>query len=144
MFEEISINKLLIVAVIGLAIFGAVIYLSAPKIEPAKDEQSSDLLSTPTGCVSIDDAQNFVGEEKCVSGLVEKVFISQKGTIFLDFCADYKTCPFTAVIFQSSGKKFDNVKQYESQNVKVSGTIKTYQGKPEIIINEPSQIEIIK
>jgi hypothetical protein len=93
-------------------------------------------------CISYVDAGNFVGESKCVFGKVEKVYASSGGTIFLDFCPDYKTCPFSAVIFKSDSVKFSDPEQYQGKTIEITGSVKTYQGRPEIILNDASQIKI--
>jgi micrococcal nuclease len=89
------------------------------------------------------EAPNHVGEYACVSGKIDHVYTSQKGTIFLNFRPDYKTSPFGAAIFGSDAYKFSNPKQYEGETVEITGLIKSYQGRPEIILNDPSQIKIL-
>ena len=120
---------------------------SAPKkvIYSRQDNFSdkSDIIQTTSSLckTSIKDASNHIGENCQVSGKVDHIYISKKGTVFFDFCPDYKNCPFSAVIFQSQANQFDPFK-YEQKVVQITGLIKTYQGRPEIIINEPSQIKI--
>jgi hypothetical protein len=83
-----------------------------------------------------------VGEYACVAGRVDHVYTSKKGTIFINFCPDYKTCPFGAVIFGSDAYKFPNPNQYEGKTVEITGLIRSYQGRPEIALNDPGQIKI--
>jgi DNA/RNA endonuclease YhcR with UshA esterase domain len=52
----------------------------------------------------------------------------------------YPNQAFTAFIPSSSGAQFPNPQQYEGRTVAVSGKITLYKGKPEIIVNAPSQI----
>ncbi|MFA5165797.1 MAG: hypothetical protein WC449_00645 [Candidatus Paceibacterota bacterium] len=99
---------------------------------------------TQDGCVTIEDAQNFAGDEICVRGALLKVFVSKSKTVFLDFCENYNQCPFTAVIFKSAAAKFDNLKEYEGKIVEIRGMVKTYKGKPEIILDKPEQIKIVQ
>ena len=134
--EIIEKNRLLIIAVIFAAIIGVFSYFNTPVIPEVVE-------GTVEGCVTIEDAINFVGEEKCVAGYLDHIFISKKGTVFFDFCDDYKSCPFTAVVFASATKNFDDLTKYEGETIKITGQIKTYQGKPEIIINDPEQIQIV-
>lgn len=47
---------------------------------------------------------------------------------------------FFAVLFASDLEKFGDLKQYQ-RDVKISGTIKLYNGKPQIILNDKEQIE---
>jgi hypothetical protein len=86
------------------------------------------------------EAKNHIGENAIVRGKVVKTYTAKSGVSFLDFCSNYKTCPFTAVIFASDLDKFGDLKQFERE-VKINGLIKTYNGKAEIIINERDQIE---
>ncbi len=86
------------------------------------------------------DAIDHVGEEVVVTGKVLRVFKSKSNTTFLDFCSNYKNCPFSAVIFASDLDKFPDTKQYERE-VRIRGEIRSYQGKAEIILEDPSQIE---
>lgn len=144
--EELNKNILIPVTVASF-IIGLFIYLGENKRSPEyvvdnipKAQVSESL---PSSCLDINDVANFVAQEKCVRGKIEKVFISKSGTIFLDFCQDYKTCPFTAVIFKSDSAKFENIKELNGKTIELTGLIKTYKGQPEIIINEPSQIKII-
>jgi len=53
---------------------------------------------------------------------------------------------FTVVIFQSDYYKFpaEPEKYYYGKKIRVKGTLKEYQGKPEIILKSPAQVEIIK
>lgn len=144
-------NNLLVTAIIALVAMGAGMFFgqgNSPKsdLKPAQ-ASISDLMpdkGAPSTCVSIEDAQNYAGSEACVRGALLKVFTSKSGTVFLDFCENYSQCPFTAVIFKSAVKKFDDLKQYEGKIVEIKGMIKTYKGKPEIILENSEQIKVIQ
>ena len=86
------------------------------------------------------DAASHYGKYKTVEGTIVATKCTPK-VCFLNFHPDYKTY-FTAVIFASDLFKFPaNPDQYYlNKKVQVSGTIKEYKGKPEIICNDPSQI----
>jgi micrococcal nuclease len=88
------------------------------------------------------EAPNHIGEYACVSGKIDHVYTSRKGTIFLNFCPDYKTCPFGAAIFGSDAYKFSNPKQYEGQTLEITGLIRAYQGRSQIILDNLGQIKI--
>lgn len=93
-----------------------------------------------SGVYDYAEAIDHVGETATVIGKVERVFTSKSGVTFLDFCEDWSECPFVAVIFASDRKKFGDVSQYE-RKVRITGTIKLYEGKAEIILKNPEQIE---
>ncbi|MDO8486217.1 MAG: hypothetical protein Q7S77_00760 [Candidatus Staskawiczbacteria bacterium] len=103
----------------------------------------------PTGdkteAIDYTQATNFVGENKTVRGAVVKVYYSAKSdTTFLDFCASYNGCPFSSVIFSSDKSKFGNINQYEGKTVEITGLVTTYKGGAEIILKNPSQINVVK
>lgn len=89
-------------------------------------------------------AHKYYGKFAVVEGTVVKTYKTNK-VCFLNFHPDYKRY-FTAVIFASSFSKFPSSPDiyYKNKKVRVKGTVKEYQGKPEIIVNTPSQIEIIE
>jgi DNA/RNA endonuclease YhcR with UshA esterase domain len=100
----------------------------------------SNQKSVSGGIYDYTEAVNHVGENATIRGTVIDVYTSKTGTIFFDFCKSYKTCPFSAVIFASSAGDFQNIKQYTGQNISITGTVTSYQGKAEIVIESPSQI----
>lgn len=101
----------------------------------------------PTGTaqvISWQDAAKHYGEYTTVEGTIVATHNSGK-VCFLNFHPDYKRY-FTAVIFASAFSRFpaNPENYYYGKKVRVSGYIKEYKGKPEIILNDPSQIEILK
>ncbi|MEJ0053641.1 MAG: phospholipase D-like domain-containing protein [bacterium] len=89
-------------------------------------------------------AKNHIGEYAAVTGRIAKVYTSKSGTIFFDYCSSYKTCPFSAVIFASAAREFANIKQYQGKTLVLTGEIREYQGKAEIVIESPEQITVSK
>lgn len=94
--------------------------------------------------ISWRDAAKHYGEYATVEGTVVATHNSGKAC-FLNFHPDYKRY-FTAVIFASAFSRFpaNPENYYSGKKVRVSGYIKEYEGKPEVILNNPSQIEILK
>jgi micrococcal nuclease len=148
-------NKIPVTIIIAAFLIAASIWLSkrpasiSPQGENDRRPTSQQLpkqakpLQPATIRINYTEAPNHVGEYACVSGKIDHVNISQKGTIFLNFRPDYKTSPFGAVIFGSDAHKFPNPKQYEGQTVEITGLIKSYQGRPEIVLKDPGQIKIL-
>jgi len=91
-----------------------------------------------------DEAGNYYGKNVTVIGKVVGSYNSGKAC-FLNFHEDYKKS-FTAVIFASDFDRFPSDPQdyYLYNDVEVTGLIKEYNGRPEIILNSTSQIKIIK
>jgi micrococcal nuclease len=92
-------------------------------------------------------AGNYIGKEIIVEGKVADAHRSLKSdTVFLNFEKPYPNQCFTAVIFRSNLYKFiqNPENYYLNKRVRVFGKIKEYQGRPEIILEDPSQIEVGK
>jgi DNA/RNA endonuclease YhcR with UshA esterase domain len=98
----------------------------------------------PIQVISWQDAAKHYGENITVEGTIVVTHNSGKAC-FLNFHPNYKRY-FTAVIFASAFPRFpaNPENYYSGKKVHVSGSIKEYKGKPEIILNDPSQIEILK
>ncbi len=88
------------------------------------------------------DAAAHIGETATVRGAPVDIYISTGGMVFFDYCKDYKNCPFSAVIFASDAPKFENVSQYQGKEIDITGAIKSYGGKVEIVISDPGQIAV--
>lgn len=88
--------------------------------------------------ISSKEAKNFIGETKNVKGIVASVFVSNKGTVLINFDDVHPNESFVAVIMNDANITFDNITK--GSTVTVSGKIEDYKGKPEIIIKEQAQI----
>jgi hypothetical protein len=86
------------------------------------------------------DAASHVGEYAHVTGTLVDAYTSASGTVFLDFCESYKSCPFSAVIFADDAAAFGDLSRYAGETVTVTGTISSYQGTAEIKLSDPSQL----
>lgn len=92
------------------------------------------------GTIDYADAPAHVGERASVRGTLIKAYTSKTGTVFLDFCKSYKTCPFSGVIFADDAKQFGDLSRYEGSVVTITGKISSYEGRAEIILSSQSQI----
>jgi hypothetical protein len=91
-------------------------------------------------CIPFTDAAKHIGTSKCVSGKVLKVTRLDSGTTFLNFCEDYRTCPFQVVIFRGDLRHVGDVRQLEGRTIEVQGDIKEYDRHPEIILSDSGQL----
>jgi ssDNA-binding Zn-finger/Zn-ribbon topoisomerase 1 len=96
--------------------------------------------SAASSCLSIADAAKHIGATKCVAGKVVRVKQGARGTHFFDFCENYRTCPFTVVVFASDLKQVGDVRNLEGREIEIDGEIKSYDGRAEIILHRPSQL----
>ncbi len=110
--------------------------------EAYKGNGAGEVLSTPksVGVIDYMKAGDHVGEYTSVRGVLIEAYTSKSGTVFLDFCKEYKSCPFTAVIFADDAKKFGDLSRYNGNTITLTGKISLYQGKAEIVLSDPSQI----
>ena len=90
-----------------------------------------------------DEADKYYGQTVTVTGKIVGSHNSGKAC-FLNFHQNYKLY-FTAVIFAADFGKFPSNPEsyYLYKDVKVSGLVREYQGKPEIILKSPDQIQIV-
>lgn len=86
------------------------------------------------------EAGSHVGEQVTVRGVVANVYTSRSGNTFLNFGHPYPEQTFAGVIFRSASGRFPNPSQWEGKVVLVTGTIRLYKGKPEIILESPTQL----
>jgi len=150
-------NKTFVGIIIAALIIGGSIYLSNSRksseggrsaylntnVDVFRTKNSDSTLKSESSIViNFNEAPKYIGEYITVAGKVDNVYTSLKGNSFINFCSNYKTCPFFAVIFNSDSYKFPNIKQYQGKTVQITGVIKTYRGRAEIIISNPNQIKI--
>ena len=111
----------------------------------AKPLQTADIPPPDSGTViSWENAGQYIGKTVTVNGKI--VLTKNTGKVcFLNFHPDYKK-HLSAVIFSSAFQRFpmnpENV--YLNKTVLITGKIVEYEGRPEIILDSPSQIKIVQ
>jgi DNA/RNA endonuclease YhcR with UshA esterase domain len=98
--------------------------------------------SSPLPLVSWQDAAAFEDQDVTVEGLVVDSYKSDS-VIFLNFSDDRSQ--FKAVIFQRDWGKWPQSPEtlLLGQTVRISGPVVLYNGAPEIIANDPAQVQIV-
>lgn len=87
-------------------------------------------------------AKDHVGEVVTIEGPVSEVHHAAPGrATFIDMGGRYPNNVFTAVIFESDAGKFPAVDALNGKTVDVTGRIRLYRGRPEIILDDPGQIK---
>jgi len=117
-----------------------VIYKDIPVPQQIPSTPDAPTTSNPPSCADVRNAGPLVGKSGCVAGLVQRVYSARSGNTFLDFCQDYRTCPFTSVIFAPDKTKFGDLESLEGKPVEIRGDVVSYQGRAEIIIHDPQQV----
>lgn len=91
-------------------------------------------------CISIQQANQHVGETKCVTGTVLKVKTGAKGVHYIDFCQDHMSCPFSVVVFSHDLKDVGDVRRLAGHTIEIRGAVKLYDGHAEIILSRAGQV----
>jgi hypothetical protein len=99
------------------------------------------VIAWQTVVVSADSAATHVGQTATVEGTVANVKHAPRfHAIFVDFGGVYPNQSFTAYIDEKNASKFPDVDKLMSHKAKVTGKIVLYRGKPEIVVEEASQL----
>lgn len=104
------------------------------------------LIIAPISCVVAaplpdSDAAKHIGEAVSLDCNAVNVYTSKAGNTFINCGAAYPNHVASVVIFSSSTAKVGDVKQYEGKHIVVHGVLKSYRGKPEIVLESATQIE---
>jgi len=121
-----------------------------PKQEDEENKtgfQWSDLVTSKLGYDVVEACQagQYRDREIIVQGRVTDAYHhSESNTVFLNFEKAYPNQCFTGVIFSSDLSKFVQHPEdyYLNKTVRIMGEVKEYQGRPEIILEDPLQIEV--
>jgi DNA/RNA endonuclease YhcR with UshA esterase domain len=89
------------------------------------------------------DAKNHIDKDITVEGVVSEVHHAASGrAIFIEIGGRYPSNPFSAVIFKDDFNKFPTADSLAGKTVDVTGRIKEYRGRTEIILNDPAQLKV--
>lgn len=88
------------------------------------------------------DAAKHVGQTVTVEGAVSNVHTTGSGMTFIDMGGRYPDNPFTAVIFSDDAGKFPDPDDFDGKTVDITGLVRLYKNKPEIILKSADQIKI--
>jgi DNA/RNA endonuclease YhcR with UshA esterase domain len=94
--------------------------------------------------ISPNEAANHVGQAETVCGTVASAHYAPRSRgqpTFLNLGHAYPNEDFTAVIWGESRAQFGTPEDLEGHRICVTGPIKLYRGKPEVILEGPSQLK---
>ncbi len=112
------------------------------EVNKGSNTATSSIISDYSKIIDFKEAPNHIGEGISIKGKIIDIYKSSAGLTFFDYCTSYKNCPFSLVIFSSDIPKFKNLSSYIGKTILVSGTIKPYSGKAEMVLNSESQIKL--
>lgn len=88
------------------------------------------------------DAAAHIGQIVPVEGPVDEAHHAASGrATFLDMGGQHPNNCLAIVMFSDDQSKFPNVDALEAKTVDITGMIKSYRGRPEIILNDPPQLK---
>ena len=97
-------------------------------------------LSVAPGVYTDREAAAHVGETATVVGTVAAIFRSKKGTVYLNFGADFPHQTFTGVALAPAGAWTQGLDSLVGRRVGVHGAIASYRGRVEIVLEDAGQI----
>jgi hypothetical protein len=108
---------------------------------------SLQFISDAQETISPEDAAKYIGETKSVCGTVASAHYAAKvkgQPTFINLDKPYPNQFFTVLIWGSDRGKFEKPPEtlYSGKEVCVTGMIRSYQGKAEIIVKDPGQIKV--
>ncbi len=97
-----------------------------------------------SGVIPAEEAGKHFGSEVTIEGVIAATHNSGRAC-FLNFDKNYRKSA-TAVIFAGDYPRFPKNPEsyYYGRKLRVSGRVKEYKGRAEIIVNDPSQIVVMK
>ena len=115
---------------------------SAPQATASSPSSPSSPPPPPGGVVPWQDAARYAGQTITVEGEIVDSYNSGK-VAFLNFSRNRDD--FKLVVFAEAFGRFPQPPEqlYLGKQVRATGEVKLYQGKPEMDIGDPSQIEIV-
>jgi len=119
-----------------LALIFSALAVLAQAQKPAPTPAQGPPVITP------DQVAKFVGKEVIVQGKVTQIALSVNLTTHINFGGLYPNHVFTATIFKAKQTQFPGVRDYEGKTVEVQGVPHLYKGKPEIVLEDRSQIRL--
>jgi DNA/RNA endonuclease YhcR with UshA esterase domain len=121
-----------------LKVFSLIVLATLTARQPV---QADDTNSAALIKIDATAASKHYGENVIVTGTVAQVAIRPM-VVILYFGQPASNSPFTGVIFSRSTNQFHDLPSLKGKEVEVSGTIKPYHNKPEIILTNASQLTV--
>ena len=98
-------------------------------------------LASHGGCIPFAEAGQHIGEVRCISGKLLRVERDQQGLTHLNFCEAFQSCQFVVVVPEQDLKRVGDLEQLQGKTLEVHGLLKDSDGKAEIVLQKPGQLE---
>lgn len=143
MFGVLNKKSLKIFAVLGVLVLLLAFFIyRVGGISTDRVDDTGIPLAASGNTIHFSDAPKNIGENLWVWGTVDHVFVSVNNNHFINFCSDFRDCPFSSVIFSENAFKFDDVESWTGSMVYIYGNISTYEGRPQIVIERTEQVAV--
>lgn len=110
--------------------------LGAALTAPAAETNSTAVVKIGTA-----EVDKHYEEMVTVTGKVAQVTFRPK-VVFLNLDKPFPNSPFTAVIMKTNG--YGDLKSLENKNVEVTGKVKEFKEKPEIVIASTNDLKVVE
>ena len=86
-------------------------------------------------------AAAHIGETATIEGPVSGTHVdARSGAGFIDMGGRYPNQTFTGFIPRGALGRFGDLSRYEGKSLGITGTVRDYRGRPEIILSDPGQV----
>jgi len=93
--------------------------------------------------VPVLEATNYYNQTMVVTGRIVQVNV-RPSIVYLNFEKPYPDSPLSAVVFSKSTNHFGRLTNLQGKQVEISGLIKEYHGKPEIVLDNSNQVVVVE
>jgi DNA/RNA endonuclease YhcR with UshA esterase domain len=118
------------------------------KDEPPENTDNNTVQKTPPVKTEVKrittfDLRSSIGKKVILVAYVADVTVREK-VAYLNLDAKYPKNTGSITIFAANFDEFGDMQKYKNKNIEVNGYVSEYQNRPQIIINSPNQIKILK
>lgn len=92
-------------------------------------------------CIPFTEAPQHLGETRCVAGKVVNIGESKSGSVYLNFCDDYKKCAFAVVVFPANLRDVGDVRALKGKDIEIHGKISEWRGRTEMVLRDVKQLK---
>ena len=90
------------------------------------------------------EAFQHVGQTVTITGVLTNTHVSKGHTLYLDVGGTYPANPFEGVIFQHGSASLPDFRPIIGKVVAITGEVKMYHGKPQIVVDSSDQIKFAR
>lgn len=115
---------------------------SSPGGATASHDDVATFSATRGAVITAAAASSYAGQTVTVRGVVSDVHATRAGMTFIDMGGRYPDNVFTAVIFAESEAEFPEAASLDGRTVEITGRVRLYRGKPEIVLRSADQLKV--